>query len=124
MSVDANGAYTPRDRRVFHCLDEFQLMMFEQPFPASFLEEMAELQSELETPICLDESLHSEDQLQLAIKLGSFRIANFKIQRIGGFYHALEMYRICEEQGIKAWVGCMPMWKPAIAGFETISQVH
>jgi O-succinylbenzoate synthase len=108
MSVDANGAYTLRDRHVFHCLDEFNLLMVEQPFPASFLEEMAELQSELHTPICLDESLHSEDQLVLAIKLGSFRIANFKIQRIGGFYHALEMYRICEEHGITAWVGSMP----------------
>jgi O-succinylbenzoate synthase len=108
MSVDANGAYTLRDRHVFRCLDEFDLLMVEQPFPASFLEEMAELQDELKTAICLDESLHSEDQLQLAIKLGSFRIANFKIQRIGGFYHALEMYRICEEHGIGAWVGCMP----------------
>jgi O-succinylbenzoate synthase len=40
--------------------------------------------------------------------LGSFRIANFKIQRVGGFHHALEMYRICREHNIPAWVGTMP----------------
>jgi o-succinylbenzoate synthase len=108
LFVDANGAYTLRDLDVFRELDEFGLMMFEQPFPASFLEELAELQRHVQTPICLDESLHSADQLRLAIELGSLRIANFKIQRVGGFYHALEMDRICREHGIPAWVGTMP----------------
>jgi len=108
LYVDANGAYTLRDLDVFRALDEFELMMFEQPFPGSFLEESAELQRQVRTPICLDESLDSADQLRLAIELGSLRIANFKIQRIGGFQHALEMDRICREHGIPAWVGSMP----------------
>jgi O-succinylbenzoate synthase len=108
MYVDANGAYTLRDLDVFRALDEFELMMFEQPFPGSFLEELAELQRQVQTPICLDESLDSVDQLRLAIELGSLRIANFKIQRIGGFQRALEMDRICHEHGIRAWVGTMP----------------
>jgi O-succinylbenzoate synthase len=108
MSVDANGAYTLRDRDVFRALDDLDLMMFEQPFPASFLEEMAELQRQVRTPLCLDESLHSADQLRLAIELGSLRIANFKIQRVGGFYRALEMDAICREHSIPAWVGTMP----------------
>ena len=108
MFVDANGAYTSHDVDVFRALDEFELMMFEQPFPASFLEELAELQRQVRTPICLDESLSSVDQLRLAIELGSLRIANFKIQRIGGFQHALEMDQICREHSIPAWVGTMP----------------
>jgi len=108
LYVDANGAYTLRDLDVFRALDEFELMMFEQPFPGSSLDELAELQRHVRTPICLDESLDSVDQLRLAIKLGSLRIANFKIQRIGGFQHALEMDRICRENGIPAWVGTMP----------------
>jgi o-succinylbenzoate synthase len=108
LSVDANGSYTLDDINVFRALDECGLTMFEQPFPGSFLEEMAELQQKVRTPICLDESLHSSDQLQLAIELGSFRIANFKIQRVGGFHRALEMNRICCEHGIPAWVGTMP----------------
>ncbi len=108
LFVDANGAYTLRDLDVFRALDEFDLMMFEQPFPGSFLEELAELQKRVQTPVCLDESLDSADQLRAAIELGSLRIANFKIQRVGGFYHALEMDRICREHEIPAWVGTMP----------------
>ena len=58
--------------------------------------------------MCLDESLESAEMLQRAIDLGSFRIANFKIQRVGGFHHALEMVRICRENSIPAWAGTMP----------------
>jgi o-succinylbenzoate synthase len=108
LFVDANGAYTLRDIDVFHTLDEFELMMFEQPFPGPSLEELAELQRRVRTPVCLDESLGSADQLKRAIKLGSLRIANFKIQRVGGFYHALEMDQICRANDIPAWVGTMP----------------
>jgi O-succinylbenzoate synthase len=108
LFVDANGAYSLRDVAVFHALDDFDLMMFEQPFPGPCLPELAELQRQVRTPVCLDESLESAAQLRLAIKLGSLRIANFKIQRVGGFQHALEMYRICQEHAIPAWVGTMP----------------
>jgi O-succinylbenzoate synthase len=82
--------------------------MFEQPYPGSFLEESAELQQLVHTPICLDESLETLEQLQEAIRLGSFRIANFKIQRVGGFYRALQMDGICRKHGLTAWVGTMP----------------
>ena len=108
LFVDANGAYTPEYVNVFRALDEFGLMMFEQPYPSSFLEESAELQQLVRTPICLDESLETLEQLLEAIRLGSFRIANFKIQRVGGFYRALEMDGICRKHGLTAWVGTMP----------------
>ena len=108
LYVDANGAYSIRDIAIFRALDEFDLMMFEQPFPGPALEESAELAAAVRTPICLDESLDTVAQLRRAIQLGSFRIANFKIQRVGGFYHALEMDRICRDHAIPAWVGTMP----------------
>lgn len=108
LFADANGAYTLQDLDVFRELDQWGLMMFEQPFPGSSLKESAELQRCVKTPICLDESLDSADQLRSAIQLGSFRIANFKIQRVGGLYHALEMDEICRRHGIPAWVGTMP----------------
>lgn len=108
LFVDANGAYTLRDIDVFRALDEFDLMMFEQPFPGPALQDLAELQRCVRTPVCLDESLDSVAQLRLAIELGSFRIANFKIQRVGGFHRALEMAYICREHAIPAWVGTMP----------------
>ena len=108
MFVDANGAYTLRDADVFRALDEFGLMMFEQPFPGPALEELAELRRQVRTPICLDESLDSLAQLERAIELGSVQIANFKIQRVGGLHRALEMYRVCQDRKIPAWVGTMP----------------
>lgn len=108
LFVDANGAYSLRDLDIFRALDDFGLMMFEQPFPGPALAELAELQRAVQTPVCLDESLESAADLRRAIELGSFRIANFKIQRVGGFHHALHMYRICREHNIPAWVGTMP----------------
>jgi O-succinylbenzoate synthase len=108
LFVDANGAYSIEDLGIFRALDEFGLMMFEQPFPGHALEDLATLQRAVKTPVCLDESLDSVDQLRRAIELESFRIANFKIQRVGGFHHALEMYRICRDHSIPAWVGTMP----------------
>ena len=108
MFVDANGAYGLEHLDTFRRLDDFGLMMFEQPFPGPALEDLAALQREVRTPVCLDESLESAEMLQRAIGLGSFRIANFKIQRVGGFHHALEMVRICRANSIPAWAGAMP----------------
>jgi len=108
LFIDANGAYSIRDIEIFRALDDFGLMMFEQPFPGPALDELAQLAAAVRTPVCLDESLDSTQQLRKAIELGSLRIANFKIQRVGGFYHALEMDRICREHAIPAWVGTMP----------------
>jgi O-succinylbenzoate synthase len=108
LFVDANGAYGLSDIEVFKALDDFDLMMFEQPFPGSMLAELAELQSRVRTPVCLDESLETPDDLRRAISLGSLKIANIKIQRVGGFTNALTIYEICREHGIPVWVGTMP----------------
>lgn len=108
LFVDANGAYSIHDLEVFRALDELGVMMFEQPFSGESFEDLAELQKRVRTPVCLDESLETIGHLRRAIELGSFRIANFKIQRVGGLYHALEMYQICRDYDIPAWVGTMP----------------
>lgn len=108
LYVDANGAYGLEDLDIFRRLDEEGLMMFEQPFPGPDLEALAELQAQVKTPVCLDESLESATLLGRALELGSVRIANFKLQRIGGFHHALEMLAICREHQLPAWVGTMP----------------
>ena len=108
LFVDANGAYDLSDVDVFRTLDEFELMMFEQPFPGHMLRELAELQSQVRTPVCLDESLETPENLREAIALGSVRIANIKIQRVGGFSKALEIYEIARANEIPVWVGTMP----------------
>jgi O-succinylbenzoate synthase len=108
LFVDANGAYDLSDLHVFRALDEFELMMFEQPFPGRMLRDLARLQREVETPVCLDESLETEQDLRDAIGLGSLKIANIKIQRVGGFSRALAIYEICRQHEIPVWVGTMP----------------
>jgi O-succinylbenzoate synthase len=108
LMVDANGDYTLEQIEVFRRLDEFNLMMIEQPLAGPLLEDSAELQRQLRTPICLDESLETLADAERAIALGSFRIANIKIQRVGGFRNALRMYELCRERGLGIWIGTMP----------------
>jgi o-succinylbenzoate synthase len=108
LFVDANGAYDMSDIDTFRALDDFGLMMFEQPFPGPMLRELAELQREVRTPVCLDESLETAEDLRRAIDLGSLKIANIKIQRVGGFRNALRLYEMSHQNGIDVWVGTMP----------------
>ena len=108
LFVDANGAYDLGDIDVFQTLDDFGLMMFEQPFPGGMFEQLAELQRNVRTPVCLDESLETIDDVRRAIQLGSMKIANIKIQRVGGFTNALAIYEICKASEIPVWIGTMP----------------
>lgn len=108
LYVDANGAYDLSDIEVFRELDDFGLLMFEQPFAGPMLRETAELQRQVRTPVCLDESLENEQQLEQAADLGAFKIANLKIQRVGGFMPALALYEMCRRRGIPVWIGTMP----------------
>ena len=108
LMVDANGDYTLEHIDVFRRMDEFDLMMIEQPLAGSMLEESAELQERLRTPICLDESLETLAAAERAIALGSLRIANIKIQRVGGFRNALRMLDLCRTRQLGVWIGTMP----------------
>jgi O-succinylbenzoate synthase len=108
LMVDANGDYTLEHLDIFRRLDEFNLMMFEQPFPGPMLEELAELQRHVRTPVCLDESLEDLAATERAIQLGSLRIANIKIQRVGGFGPALKIYELCKAHKLDIWMGTMP----------------
>lgn len=108
MFVDANGAYRLEHLDVFRQLDEFELMMYEQPLAGPMLEESAELQARVRTPVCLDESLESVELLERAASLGSLRIANIKIQRVGGLENALRLHHACAARGIPCWMGTMP----------------
>jgi o-succinylbenzoate synthase len=108
LFVDANGAYGLEHVGVFRELDEYGLMMFEQPFPGPMLQETAELQRQVRTPVCLDESLESVEHLERAVALGAVRIVNIKIQRVGGLAAAVRMYELCRRHSLPVWVGTMP----------------
>jgi len=108
LMTDANAAYTLEHLPIFHRLEDFGLLMYEQPLGGRMIAESAELQSRIATPICFDESLESIDDVQEGVNLGAFRIANIKIQRVGGFRNALRMYELCRKLGLSIWVGTMP----------------
>ncbi|HEU0123468.1 MAG TPA: o-succinylbenzoate synthase [Bryobacteraceae bacterium] len=108
LMTDANASYTLADLPIYQQLEAYGLRMFEQPLAGGALEDSAQFQSQLKTPICLDESLESFADLERAAELGSFRIANIKIQRVGGFRNALKLYHRCRELGLSIWVGTMP----------------
>jgi O-succinylbenzoate synthase len=104
---DANSAYTLDDVEVFKTLDEFELMMIEQPLAHDDIFDHAELQKLIRTPVCLDESVHKVEDAKHAIDLGSCRIINVKLGRVGGHSEAQRVERLCREREIPIWCGGM-----------------
>jgi O-succinylbenzoate synthase len=104
---DANSAYTLHDTELFRRLDEFNLMMIEQPLAHDDMFDHAQLQKEIRTPICLDESIHSSEDARKAIALRACRIINVKLGRVGGHTEAQRVERVCHENKIPVWCGGM-----------------
>lgn len=107
IMADANSAYRLKDIDLLKQLDEFDLMMIEQPLASDDIINHAQLQKELKTPICLDESIHSLEDARKAIELGSTKIINIKIGRVGGLTEAKKIHDYCEEKGVPVWCGGM-----------------
>jgi o-succinylbenzoate synthase len=104
---DANSAYTLDDIEKLKSLDEFDLMMLEQPLPYDDIIDHAKLQSVIRTPICLDEPVRSPEDARKAIELKSGKIINLKNGRVGGHAQSKEIERICREAGVPVWCGGM-----------------
>jgi O-succinylbenzoate synthase len=104
---DANSAYTLADIPLFQKMDEFRLMMFEQPLHYEDMIDHAELQKHIRTPICLDESIHSADDARKAIGIGACRIVNIKLGRVGGYAEARSVHDACRDRGVPVWCGGM-----------------
>lgn len=107
FSVDANSAYTLNDRDHLKALDDFDLLMIEQPLDHDDLLDHAKLQAELKTAICLDESITTLRRAEQALDLKSCRLINIKIGRVGGYSQALAIHDLCKERRIPVWCGGM-----------------
>ena len=107
LMVDANSAYRPNDWALLKQMEGFYLMMIEQPLGWDDLYSHVELQKRLETPICLDECIHSEEHARAAIELGACKIINIKLGRVGGYTVARHIHDLCEKHGIPVWCGGM-----------------
>jgi o-succinylbenzoate synthase len=107
LMADANSAYHLEDLPLLKKLDDYDLMMIEQPLASDDIIDHACVQKELATPICLDESINSYDDARKAIQLGSCKIINIKIGRVGGLTEAKRIHDLCAEHDIPVWCGGM-----------------
>jgi O-succinylbenzoate synthase len=113
LQVDANSAYTMANWRRLQALDDLDLLLIEQPLFDDDIVLHSEVSSELRTPICLDESIHSLRDVQAAATLWERNnaldrlIVNIKPPRVSGFAEAIAIARFCDEKGIRTWIGGM-----------------
>src|SRR5207302_6110223 len=107
LSVDANAAYTLEDLDAFRALDDFELLMIEQPLHHEDLLQHAKLQAQIRTDLCLDESIRSAADAAAALELGACRIVNIKQGRVGGILEATRVRDVAAEHGAPVWCGGM-----------------
>ena len=107
LMADANSAYTLDDAKLFQELDRFNLMMVEQPLPHDDIFDHAQLQKQIKTPVCLDESIRTPADAQHAIELGSCRIINVKLGRVGGHAQAKLVEEVARRHDVPVWCGGM-----------------
>ena len=107
LMADANSAYTLADAAHLKRLDEFNLMMIEQPLAHDEIVDHAVLQAQLATPICLDECIRSAHQAEQAIRMRAGSILNVKLGRVGGFAEARRVHDVARAHGIPVWCGGM-----------------
>src|ERR1700721_2256213 len=122
LMVDANSAYTLKDAAHLKELDAFYLIMMEQPLGWDDIYSHAELQRQLDTPICLDECIHDYGHARAAIESGACRIINIKLGRVGGHTVARRIHNLCQSKGIPVW--CGGMVEPGIGGAQNIACTH
>ncbi|TQR21436.1 o-succinylbenzoate synthase [Psychrobacillus vulpis] len=107
VMADANSAYTLDDIELFKEMDDLNLIMIEQPLAHDDIVDHAVLQNAIKTPICLDESIHSVEDARKAIELGSCKIINIKIGRVGGISESIKIHNLCLQNNIPVWCGGM-----------------
>jgi len=119
LMVDANSAYRLDDAPLLRELDGFGLTMIEQPLGWDDLVDHAALQRQVETPLCLDESIRSADDARRALEIGACRVVNVKVGRVGGFAGALAVHDACRSRGAPVWCGGM-----LESGIGRLANVH
>jgi O-succinylbenzoate synthase len=107
LQVDGNSVYRLGDARHLAELDDFGLLLIEQPLAHDDIVDHAKLQATLKTPICLDESITSVEHARWALELKACRVINIKPGRVSGLHEGRRIHDLCREQGVPVWMGGM-----------------
>jgi len=119
LLADANRSYQFDQINEIKELDKFNLLCIEEPLNTENFFGYQKLQKELCTPICLDESIQTINDLKTAISLKALKVLNIKVGRVGGIYYAKQMIDLCRQNNIKYWIGSM-----VESGISKILHVH
>lgn len=119
LLADANQSFSLQDLPILQALDQFDLLCIEEPLLSGDIHEYQAIQTKIRTPICLDESILSLEQLEKAIALQAFQVLNVKTGRLGGLFYAKKMIESCRMHGIRYWIGSM-----LESGISKILHVH
>lgn len=107
LSVDANSAYCLSHTATLRKLDAYGLDYIEQPLAWNDIHDHAVLQSRIETPICLDESIRGVQEARKALQSDASRVVNIKVGRSGGYLESLRIHDLCAAFGVPVWCGGM-----------------
>jgi O-succinylbenzoate synthase len=107
LQVDGNSVYRLSDAEHLKALDDFDLLLIEQPLGDDDIIDHAKLQPQLKTPVCLDESITSTTHARWALELGACRVINIKPGRVSGMHEAMRIHDFCRERGAPVWMGGM-----------------
>ncbi|MGD8856409.1 MAG: o-succinylbenzoate synthase [Chloroflexota bacterium] len=107
IMLDANSAYRLEDAPVFQAMDDLGLLMIEQPLGYEDIYDHSQLRPLIQTPLCLDESIHSADHARYALAIRACDIINIKPARVSGWTEARQVHDLCRQQEMPVWCGGM-----------------
>ncbi len=107
IMLDANSSYRLEDVATFQAMDDLNLLMLEQPLGYEDIYDHSRLRPQIQTPLCLDESIHSADHARYALAIGACDIINIKPSRVGGWTEARRIHDLCRAADMPLWVGGM-----------------
>jgi len=107
LQVDANSAYSLKTASALLPLDDYGLLLIEQPLAEDDLWDHSRLQKQFRTPLCLDESITAPRHARQALEMGACRIVNIKPGRVGGISQGMAIHDICQDQNVPVWCGGM-----------------
>jgi O-succinylbenzoate synthase len=107
LQVDANSIYKLEDAELLKKLDDYNLLLIEQPLAHDDIYQHSKLQKELKTALCLDESIISPERAEFALEINACRIINIKPSRVGGLTPAKKIHDLCKDKSVPVWCGGM-----------------